>query len=495
MKKFSAILLALVLVLAMSATAFAQSVDSSKGGAGTITISNASKGETYKVYKLFDATVNADGTSIAYTGEIPDSLAAYFEKNTATGSITAKDAAKNGDKLSDGAIAALKAWAETQTADATAVSDGSALTFTNLQYGYYVVTTTQGEATISVDSTTPNATIVDKNTTAPVTNPEKKADGESYQIGDTITYTVSFGTANFVGEGEDAKKITSYTIHDTLPEFLSNVTVTKITIGGAEYKVNDEVPQFVGGSITIPWVDAQNDSLYKNGATIVITYTATVTDKVAINGEGNKNNVTISYTDEKNNTHTYEKTISSTVYSYAFALKKVNEKGEPLAGAEFELPFYVKATPDTDGAYVYAGTDAGEGLTNKVTTPADGVIIVKGVKNTQYTITETKAPNGYNKLAAPVTVTPVKTGATTTNTTIYLDENGNVVGTAEESKTTVIISSGKISATAVAVLNKTGSELPSTGGMGTTIFYVVGGLMMAAAVVILVAKKKVSAEK
>ena len=76
-RKLASLLLALVMVFALATTAFAQEATGT-GGNGSITISNAAKGETYTIYKLFDATVSADHKSIAYTGEIPESLKTYF---------------------------------------------------------------------------------------------------------------------------------------------------------------------------------------------------------------------------------------------------------------------------------------------------------------------------------------------------------------------------------------------------------------------------------
>ena len=100
------------------------------------------------------------------------------------------------------------------------------------------------------------------------------------------------------------------------------------------------------------------------------------------------------------------------------------------------------------------------------------------------------APAGYNKLTGPVEVTPTKTSSTTTNVTVYLDENGNIVDSETSTKVTVI--SDKIAATAIVIVNKAGTELPETGGVGTTMFYVVGGLMMLMAVVLLVTKKRMA---
>lgn len=489
-RKLASLLLALVMVFALATTAFAQDVPGT-GGNGSITISNAAKGETYTIYKLFDATVNADNSSIAYTGDIPESLKTYFtaDKN---GYISANEAAKNGENMSDGLKAALKDWTRTvTTATATAESDGSALTFKGLALGYYVVTTSQGQQLISVDSTMKDVTIVDKNSSTP-TELSKTADVDDVSIGDTVTYTVRFKTSNYYGAGADAKKIVSYTIEDTLPAFLTDVTVTSISVNNdVILDQTGATPQFDSNKkIVIKWYDeAGKKFLYNNGATVTITYTAVVTDEAAIAGNGNANKVTVAWTTDDGNQpdpiHT-----EKTIFTYAIALKKVNNEGKALPGAIFEFPFYVKSTPAADGAYIYAGTNPGENLTKQITTPDSGVIIVKGVKTGDYRITEFKAPDGYNKLTDPVTVTAVKTSEITTSKTVYLDENGNesAVATATEVK----VELPNIAATAIVVVNKAGTELPSTGGMGTTVFYVLGAVLVLGAVVLLVTKKRMS---
>lgn len=494
-RKLASLLLALVMVFALATTAFAQDVTVT-GGTGSITISNAAKGETYTIYKLFDATVNADGSSIAYTGTIPESLNTYFTADE-NGYISATAAAKDGENMSEGLKTALKAWTATATAAATATSDGSALNFKELAYGYYVVTTTQGDQVISVDSTMPNVTIVDKNSSTPK-DLSKTASSNDVSIGDTVTYTVSFKTSNYYGAGTEAKEIVSYTIEDTLPEFLSNVTVTSIIVDndGSDTTTNDRTTvtgQFVNKKIVIDWYDeANNQFLYDNGATVTITYTAVVTDKAAIDGNGNTNKVTVTWTTKGGDEPGPDKVeTEETIFTYAIALKKVNNKGVALPGAVFEFPFYVKSTADANGAYIYAGTTAGAGLTNQITTPDSGVIVVKGVKSGSYEITEVTAPAGYNKLTAPVTVQAVKTSSTSTHTTVYLDKDGNVVDvSAKEIEVKVDIDT--IAATAVVVVNKAGTELPSTGGMGTTVFYVLGTVLVLGAVVLLVTKKRMS---
>ena len=495
-RKLASLLLALVMVFALATTAFAQDVTLTNGE-GSITISNAAKGETYTIYKLFDATVSEDGKSIAYTGKIPESLNTYFtaDKN---GYISATGAAKEGENMSDGLKTALKAWTANATAAATAKSDGSALNFNGLAYGYYVVTTTQGNQVISVDSTMPDVTIVDKNSSAPK-DLSKTADSDNVSIGDTVTYTVRFKTSNYYGAGTNAKEIVSYNIEDTLPDFLSDVKVTSIIVDndGNDTTTDDRADvtdQFAKKKIVIDWYDEANSKfLYNNGATVTITYTAKVTEKAAIDGNGNTNKVTVTWT-TKNGTEPGpgELKQEETIYTYAIALKKVNNKGTALPGAVFEFPFYVQTTPDANGAYIYAGTTAGEGLTNQITTPDSGVIVVKGVKSGTYEIKEVTAPAGYNKLTAPVTVEAVKTSQTSTHTTVYLDENGNTTNTQTEKTIEVNVDIETIAATAVVVVNKAGTELPSTGGMGTTVFYVLGAVLVMGAVVLLVTKKRMS---
>ncbi len=495
-RKLASLLLALVMVFALATTAFATGTETPPTtGNGSITISNAAKGETYAIYKLFAATVSADNTSIAYTGTVPDSLKTYFEAD-ANGYISATPEAKDGENMSEGLKAALKTWAEGATKTAEATSDGSALNFNGLAYGYYVVTTTQGNQVISVDSTMPNAIIVDKNSSTP-SDLKKTATAtgtdKSFSIGDTVTYTVSFKTSNYYGAGTEAKEIVSYTIEDTLPNFLTDVHVTSISVDNDS--IHDQTgatPQFNNKKIVIKWYDETNKKfLYDNGATVTITYTAKVTDKAAIDGDGNTNDVTVTWATTEGNQPKPLKS-KETIYTYAIALKKVSDKGVALPGAVFQFQFYVKTDPDADGAYIYAGTTPGNGLTNQITTPKDGVIVVKGVKAGKYEITEFKAPDGYNKLTDPVTVEAVKTGKISTNTTVYLDENGKIVDTKTNKTIDVNVNIDNIAASALVVVNKAGTELPSTGGMGTTIFYILGSILVVAAVVLLVTKKRMS---
>ena len=502
-RRFMAVAIAMAMVMLMNINVLAQTVESDQKGPAKITITNASKGETYKVSKLFDATVSdtkgADqkNTSIAYTGDIPSSLESYFLKDSA-GNVSLKAGADISDEAFQNA---LKSWAS-ENVTKEAVSDGSTLEFTKLPYGYYVVTTTQGEGLITVDSTRPNAAVIDKNTTPPVDNLSKSADETDVYIGQTVTYTVSFATANYIKEeGKDPEQIVTYTITDTpATNSLTDITVTGIKVdddGDTDTTADQtalNVQQFSDNKITINWTDNQGKagtSLYKNGATLILTYTAKVAAAAAVDGKGNTNTVSISYKTDKGTEpepDTYTET--ETIYTYAIAVKKVDQSGSPLADAVFQLPFYVQGTAAEDGAYVYAGTTAGDELVNELTTPANGLLIVKGLKTGTYSITETAAPRGYNKLTAPVSVKAVKTGETTTSTTTYLDADGNITDQRTEGGSVVEVSIQELAATPVVVVNKTGSVLPSTGGIGTTIFYMLGAVLVLGAGIVMVIRHR-----
>ncbi|MGM9586339.1 MAG: isopeptide-forming domain-containing fimbrial protein [Candidatus Limivicinus sp.] len=507
-KRISCLLLALALILALSVTAFAQNIDSGKGGTASITVKNASKGETYKVVKLFDASVTGkeDG-SIVYTGTIPEGLEDYFV--VVDGYIQVKDAAKTADgSLSENAVAALKTWAEGQTPDASAVSDGSALVFTNLPFGYYVITTTQGTA-ITVDSTNPDAIVYDKNSKEPGIT--KSVNDPDVYIGQTVTYTTTATTANYLGEGKDAEIVTQYVIEDTLPAFLTDVTVTSITIGGVAYTVDGAVPQFgtVAGhtnkAIVIPWaekIDGKYVSLYNNGAQIVITYTAKVTAEAVVDSNGNTNEVILTpYTtpDDDTTPDPWEDTWrdDETIWTYAAALKKVDENGAPLAGAKFAANGLT--VTGSKGNYTVTAFDpASTTLGTEMETDDNGHLVIKGLpSDVTLTVTETEAPDGYNKLQDSISLTPTVINETVTvsSKTTYYDADGNVVDEETSSSTTVITYNEKLKEAAVEVENNKGLELPSTGGIGTTIFYLLGSVLLVGAAILLITKKRMSAEK
>ena len=465
-KKIFALALALVMVMALGVAAFA-------ADAPSITIENSAKGETYKVYKLFDATVADDGTIAYYTENFPAELEEFgFEWNESTHYITAAPAT-----ISDELVAVLKTLATDANKVAEATGTGAALKIDLDDYGYYVVTSSQGGgAAISVDATNPTASMYDKNVTEPSMGggtegvSGKAVDKDNISIGDTVTYTITFTTSNYAGAGEDAKLIRAYFVTDTLPSFLDRdtVTVTSITVNGEEPNEFKGLQFSARGVLTLPWVDtngteeytADDFSRFENGATVVITYTATVSTEAAI-VEDNTNTATVTYKTSNGDDMVTVGTGEATIHTYALAIQKVDGEGNHLPGATFSIAG-VSAEKNEDGSYTVTSTNADEATVMECN--EDGYLVVYGLAAADdYELTEEKAPDGYNKLAEAETV-----------------------------KVTRIASLDDL--VEIEIENQAGALLPSTGGIGTTIFYVVGGVLVAAAVVLLITKKRMSAK-
>ena len=513
MKKFFALLIAMAMVLGMSTMVFAQSAAPTTPDAdnASITINNPAKGESYTLYKLFDATVDGAG-KIAYQGTIPSSLETYFEAITGADGTTNYVKLKetyDPDSMPDAFWTALETWAGTGSSTATATSDGSVLTFTGLPYGYYVVITshkdsTTNKAAITVDSTNPNASIYDKNTTKVVAE-EKKANGESFSVGDTITFTAKFLTTNYVGSGDTAGQVYKYVIEDTLPEYLSDVAITGITIGGTAWA--DAPSAFTNKQIEIPWVDDDGASLYANGAEIVVTYTAKLTSTVNVNA-ANKNTISITPYDKDGNPFEETDSTSDEITTYAAALKKT-DGSKALAGAKFKF-YGLNVEKTADGIYTVVSYDARaynttEGATQdtsklgtEMEVDADGKLYIVGLgENVTLKGVETVAPNGYNKLETEVTLTPqvLETEVFKATETRYYDKDGNLVSTQASSTSSKSVEKNldELDAAGVEVINNAGTELPSTGGIGTTIFYIIGAILVIGAGVVLVTRRRMNA--
>ncbi len=518
MKKFRkiiSIMLVTVMALAMSMTAFAQEKSAGNGPA-KITINNAAKGETYTIYKLFDATATADG-KIAYqsTAAIPQVLDDYFTRDN-TGYVHPKDNIKDGN-MTEGLALALENWAKTADATASEVSDGSVLEFTGLPYGYYVVTTTHvdetaAKALITVTSTNPNASIYDKNVNQPTA--DKTVEKNSYSIGDTVKYTGTFDTTNYMDNNGTSEQVVEYEISDTLPEYLSDVVVTKIMIGDEEYKVNDAVPQFNNKKIVIQWArkgeDGKYTSLYAQGSKIVITYEAKLASTTNINADDTNTISILPYVDKggDNPPQPWEKPWEDTavIRTYAAAIRKVDENGQPLAGATFTIKgLVVEAVNDENdqaqpGVYkVVSYNPASNDQSAELSTDADGKLYIVGLaEDVKLVVTEFKAPDGYNKLTETKELNAQKLSETIyeSSGTKYYDEKGNLVKEEAQSTTskTVEKNLSDLDTGALEITNNQGTLLPETGGIGTTIFYIVGAILMIGAGVILVAKKRMSHE-
>ncbi len=502
-KRLLSAFMAIAMLLGSSMAVMAQDKDSGAGGKGSITIKNASKGVVYTVHKVFDAKVSADGKSVSYT-KTDMKENDYFEKDSA-GNIKAKEAAYqegSKDQLSEGAIAWIK---ENGTKLVTVVSDGSVLKFTGLPYGYYYVSSTLKEGgAITVTSAAPEAEVIEKNSTEPQWTPDdgdntggkslELEDGSwgkenDIEIGDTVTFRLQINTSNYVGD----KQIKEYIIEDAIPEGFTFDEIISVKIG-EDIKTEYEGSTF---PVKIPWAvqDEQGDwtSIYDTGTKVEIKYMATLNEKAVIAGAGNQNKAQFfwNYTDHTTPEDPEQPDVPdgsstedhTTTRTYAIVLQKVDDKGNALAGAEFELPASLKVS-GANGVYV---VDRGKSGRRTVVSSEDGIVLIKGLKPGQYQITETKAPEGYNKLTAPFDVVVEKTDAAETDTVTYLDADGNI--TQEETEIKVVYKNS-FAAKVQVVVNKTGKLLPGTGGAGTKILKIAGLILFAATAMLWILEKK-----
>ena len=461
-KKLFAALLAAALVLAMAVPAFAET----NATKGSITISNTVKDETYTIYRMFKLdSYNAESNTYSYTVE--PSWKPFFQDGVAGSEYITLDrqnhptwnAAKSQDSdKADFAKLALK-WAtenKVPPAAESQTSTGSDVIFSHLDLGYYLVDSSLG-ALCGLNTTNPDVTITEKNGQPTIEKQVKNGDTwgttNDAKIGDTVEYKVEIKVA----DGAQ-----TYTVYDTMSTGLTfNSGSLKVTANDVVTTDYTLTPTTNGFTLVLP--ETYVSTLTK-GTTIMVTYNATLNKDAVIDGDGNTNEVTLGYGNHQN-------TVPSkvTTKSYQFDLVKVDgTTNKLLDGAEFELAdgeTKLSFVKDANGNYRVATT--GEKGTTTTITVKNGKVNIYGLAGKTYTLTETKAPDGYNKLVTPETVnlTDGSKASATIESETYVD--GGVV-----------------------VKNNAGTVLPSTGGMGTTLFYVIGGGLMVAAVVLLVTKKR-----
>lgn len=475
-RKILSLVLALAMVMGLATTAFAE-----EGGEtttnGSITITNALDGETYNAYQiLYLESYNAAEKIYAYKANSAWEEWLRTQKDYVSVDSQGYVTWVEGASAADFAKAA-KGQLSGKTADGhvTPTANGSA-TISNLELGYYLVDSTVG-ALCELNTTKPSVEITDKNTKPTI---EKKVEEDSdKKWGDVndadIGQTVKFKST--VSAKPGARK---YVVHDKMDSHLEFGSVTSITAGskilteGSDYTVvTTDLTD--GCTFHIVFTQAYLDSITAD-TNIVINYTAKLTSN-AVAGTGYVNDTWLDYGDNQHTEHD-----TTTTYTWKLPIYKYHKDGETkkaLAGAEFIL---YKGTEENRE---YAQVDNGKltGWTKekaKATTlvsDAEGKIAVEGLDADTYYLEETKAPGGYNKLAGPVKVeishTVIDEGTHMTNT---LKQDGTVVAKVE-------------------IENKSGTELPSTGGIGTTIFYVLGSILVIGAVVLLIAKKRMSASE
>lgn len=426
---------------------------------GSITINGATADKNYSIYKIFDLTYK--GASVSYT--IADEWKDFFvngegrefiANENSTGSLN--PIVVNGKtkyiNITEGNIAefAKKAMAQISK-DGISKTDtkkaaGDVVTFSNIALGYYMVhpegatgTASDANSIVSLTSTVPNGEVNVKGVYPTIT---KEADKKSADYGEDINYTINSKVPDTTGFKEYTYKLT-----DTLSSGLNlKKDSIKVEIGGEDVtnnenvSINTSIPQVM--EINIKMMKFQD----KVGKEVKVTYKACLNENAVIGNDGNDNTVKLEYSnDPKDSSSTDKTTGKENVHTAAIKVIKY-EKGKKenlLEGAEFVLKNsegkYYKLE-DGKVTWVSELDSADKKVTNN-----KGNVEFKGLKNGNYKLEETKAPEGYNKLTDDVDVQIDYKDQTTTK---YLD---------------------------VDVENNTGIQLPGTGGMGTTLFAVIGG--------------------
>lgn len=517
MKKVFAAAAAIATVFGLAATTVATA--NAAGGNATLTVSTTDAkfaGKTVNAYKMFSATVSGDGQAVSYT--LTDEWKPFFKNSTASGLTDVTDANINDkandyvSKLTDNALVAFATkasnWAQTKAnnitvgATATVSADASnskyTATFTGLDYGYYVVAvpgatlanaSSQYATLVSVHSTSVTAEIkgnlptVDKKVQVNGTG----KDATDAKIGDTLTFTLTSTIP-------DMSAYSTYTFNfkDTLSKGLTFGQVTSVKVEGANSPLTVNTDYTVttptasnNNTLTVAMKDFKTKQQVNAGKKITVTYTATLNKDAVVGGAGNVNSATIQYSNNPSTNGTGESEPSKVrVFTYGFTVDKYtgdkyDNTATRLAGAEFTLAHkggtaisFVKVADSATQNAVYRVAKADEaGATTTITTPANGKVDFRGLENGEYTLTETKAPAGYNKLASAigVKVDGQNNGTDTTHATVVIKYDNNNGSVYDQTASNGVIP----------VQNKPGVVLPGTGGMGTIAFTVIGVLVIA----------------
>ena len=480
-KRISCLLLALALMMALSVTAFATQEGTLTGG--SITINDAVPGQNYKAYQiLYLESYNKDAGTYAYKSNSAwenwlRTQASYVSFD-AQGYVTWVEGADAAAFAKLAQVEAAKMTADA-TATAPAAAEGatySTVKFENLKLGYYLIDTTLGTL-CSLDTTNPDVVMEEKNEVPTnVKTVEEDSTGNYGEKNDAdIGQTVNFKSTITAQAGAE-----NYVFHDTMSAGLTYTGVTGITLNGttvdaSNYTVVTE-GLTDGCTFEVRFTQDFCDTLKANDQ-IVISYTATLNENAVIAGAGNPNTSKLSYGDSSNTKYTPDS--QTKTYTWDVDVFKYTMNGETetaLAGATFTLSKNDDGSAPialvSKGNNVYRVAKTGEtGTVTEITTDSTGKFTIQGLDADTYYLTETAAPAGYNKLAGPVT--------------IVIGENGVVNGTTEAPQ----------GVDEVKVLNQSGTELPSTGGMGTTIFYVLGCVLVAGAAILLITQKRMGAAK
>ena len=507
-KKLASLLLVLVMVFALATTAFAEETTYS------ITINNSAKDHTYEAYQIF--TGDLSGTTLS---NIVWGSGVSEAGQTALGDAAAKAETLKTEADAKAFAKAVAPYLTTAAGSANTVTDGKYV-ISGLAAGYYLVKDQDGSLTGDNDSYTEYIIQVVGNVTATpksdVPEVQKKVkdindstdttktdwqDSADYDIGDSIPFQLKATLADNVSSYTTYKVV----FHDTLSKGLTYNNDAKVYIGDTEtngFTVTATVNADGTTTLTVSCDDVKALNAV-NSSAITVEYTAKLNENAVLGSAGNPNEVYLEYSNnpnksEKGNNETGETPKDVViVFTYKTIINKVDSENKPLTGAAFKLEKLIKGK---DGA-ADTWTTVKEFTVDETTTS----FTFSGLDDGQYKLTETKTPVGYNTIDPiyfVIEATHDETADAPTLKTLnaYLtDANGNKQTEMKDGESvnidlgTVDLTAGSITAT---VVNKSGSELPITGGICTTIVYVLGGVLDLVAVVLLVTNKRMSgAEK
>jgi len=512
-KKLLTGILAATMIMGMSITAYAGESQPAQQQ-GHLTITETNKGQEYKVYKVFDAVATPDGTGFNYKlvagkTEAPAGFTVDAAGNVFyTANMNLEEGATAVTELTADDIAAIKAYVTEDDFVGSITEDGNdgKVDFA-LGYGYYYIETTTGVA-VSINTNEPNAVIVDKNDVPTIEKTVQEDSNSNYQKQNDaeIGQKVYFATEVNVKKGG-----LGYVLHDKMSNGLTfdendlaNLAVHVGSIdgtalgkgtaytaeAGGTYKKNS-ADAGTDGTFTVTFKDEYTGALTED-VTLYVTYTATLNSNAQVKVK-ELNDTVLKY---GNDGYTDEK--ETWTFTWGLKINKVIKGTEtPLAGAKFALYKVVGGVaqfavldadnkvsgwvPATDKAVADLVKEEESYFTNTIkatvlTTGTDGALNFYGLDADTYYALEVAAPAGYNKLPA-AEMAEITSDSRTTGLTLTSE-----------------LSAGSDGVFIKTVENGTGALLPSTGGIGTTIFYIVGGLLIIAGVAYFIVRRKANAQ-
>ena len=486
-KKFASFVLAFAMVMAIAMPSVVKAA-----GNGSITITGAKAGHTFEAYQIFagDASDKTLSNLKWGSGVTPDG-------QTALGNAKTKaDSLKNDSDAKDFAYEVSKYLA---TASASSVADGQDYKINGLAPGYYLVKDKDGTVPQEQAYTKFILEVVGTNVSAAVKSSvptsEKKVkdtndttgettgwqDSADYDIGDQVPFQL---TGNVADDYSQYKGAYQLVFHDTLSNGLTfNENSVKVYVNDSDTPVSSDqytiaYPATDNHSfdVTINDVKSLGDHVTK----VRVEYTATLNENAVIGSVGNPNTMYMEFSNNPNSTTGTDKGQTPEdkviVFTYKVVINKVDSRRIPLAGAAFKLEKVLSNGEQKLVKEYTIGEDEDD--------PEKTRFEFTGLDDGKYILTETVTPEGYNTMD-PITFNITASHDTKSDDPKLTDLNGNAVD--GEIKFTVNETKGTLTAS---VVNYMGSELPSTGGMGTTVLYVAGTIMILAAGVFLVMKKK-----